>query len=62
MKSHNSLIATWQKRLSPEEYRILREKGTERAFTGFYTDINDKGIYRCKGCDTKLFDSENKFH
>ncbi|MDO4427787.1 MAG: peptide-methionine (R)-S-oxide reductase MsrB [Moraxella sp.] len=54
--------ADWRERLSPEEYHILREKGTERAFTGFYTDVTDKGIYRCKGCNAQLFNSDNKFH
>lgn len=54
--------ADWLARLSPEEYYILREKGTERAFTGVYTDCAEVGIYRCKGCDARLFDSANKFH
>ena len=53
--------ADWKERLSSEEYRVMREKGTERPFTGMYNDINDEGIYRCKGCGAKLFDSERKF-
>lgn len=53
--------ADWRDRLSPEEYHILREKGTERAFTGFYTDVMDEGVYRCKACNAKLFDSDSKF-
>lgn len=52
----------WQARLTPEEYYILRQKGTERAFTGLYTDTTDKGVYRCKGCHAPLFASDNKFH
>ncbi|OPH38115.1 peptide-methionine (R)-S-oxide reductase MsrB [Moraxella equi] len=52
----------WQNRLSDDEYYILRQKGTERAFTGFYTDVFDKGVYRCKGCNAKLFGSSSKFH
>lgn len=54
--------ADWQQRLSAEEYHILRQKGTERAFTGLYTDTTDAGVYRCKACNAKLFDSDNKFH
>lgn len=54
--------ADWQARLSPQAYHILRQKGTERAFTGLYTDTTDVGIYRCKACHAKLFDSDNKFH
>lgn len=54
--------ADWQSRLSPSEYHILRQKGTEPAFTGFYTDTTDTGIYRCRACNAKLFDSDNKFH
>ena len=51
----------WQKKLTPEQFRILRQKGTERAFTGAYWDAHDKGVYRCAACDTELFDSETKF-
>lgn len=53
--------AEWEKELTPEQYRILREKGTERAFTGAYWDNHDKGIYKCAGCGTVLFSSNEKF-
>lgn len=51
----------WKRELSPEQYRILREKGTERAFTGEYWDKEAEGIYRCAACGTPLFDSATKF-
>jgi peptide-methionine (R)-S-oxide reductase len=53
--------AEWKEQLTPEQYRILRQKGTERAFTGEYNDIKEKGVYRCAGCGTELFSSETKF-
>ena len=40
----------WKQRLSADEYHVIREKGTERPFTGVYNDVNDKGVYRCKAC------------
>ena len=51
----------WKKILSPEQYRITREKGTERAFTGEYHDCKDTGIYQCLCCGAELFSSETKF-
>lgn len=54
--------AEWKKILTPEQYRVLREKGTERAFTGEYTDKTEAGTYSCAACGTVLFKSDNKFH
>jgi peptide-methionine (R)-S-oxide reductase len=51
----------WRSILTKEEYHILREKGTEPAFTGKYRDNHEKGIYRCAGCGLSLFSSETKF-
>jgi peptide-methionine (R)-S-oxide reductase len=51
----------WRRELTPEQYRVTREKGTERAFTGEYWDSKEEGVYRCVGCDTPLFDSRTKF-
>nr|WP_281752759.1 peptide-methionine (R)-S-oxide reductase MsrB [Neptunitalea chrysea] len=53
--------AEWKAKLTPEEYRILRNKGTEYPHTGKYNLYFEDGAYTCKGCGTKLFDSTNKF-
>ena len=57
----NKSKAEWQQQLSPMEYSVTREKGTERAFTGKYWDHNEEGIYRCVCCGTPLFASDTKF-
>ena len=51
----------WQKILTPEQYRITRKHGTERAFSGAYWNNHEPGVYRCVACDLELFGSETKF-
>lgn len=51
----------WKKILSPDQYKVTRQKGTERAFTGQYHDCKDKGVYKCVCCGAELFSSETKF-
>ena len=53
--------AEWQKELSEEQYKILRQKGTERPFTGEYNLHFENGTYHCAGCNQKLFESNSKF-
>jgi peptide-methionine (R)-S-oxide reductase len=51
----------WKEQLSPKQFYVCRQKGTERAFTGEYWDCKEKGLYLCVGCDNELFSSETKF-
>jgi peptide-methionine (R)-S-oxide reductase len=53
--------AEWKEKLSPDQYQVLRQGGTERAFTGRYWDSKAEGVYRCAGCGEKLFSSDTKY-
>ncbi len=53
--------AEWRRELTPEQYRVLRDKGTERAWTGELNESKGEGVYRCAGCGAELFRSETKY-
>lgn len=61
MKKVNKSDAEWRSQLSDEQFRVTRQKGTERAFTGEYWNHTEDGIYECVCCGAKLFSSDNKF-
>src|SRR4029079_11811058 len=58
---HAKSDAEWRAELTPEQYRVLRQKGTERAFSGQLWNEHQAGIYRCAGCEAELFRSDAKF-
>lgn len=59
--SYNKTEDEWKKQLTPEQYHVLREKGTERPFTGKYNLTFEKGVYKCAACGYELFDDSQKF-
>jgi len=61
MKTIPKTEKEWKKKLTPWQFKVLRKKGTEPAFTGRYWDNKNKGTYLCAGCGNKLFDSKAKF-
>lgn len=61
MEKVNKTEAEWKQMLTPEQYRILRQKGTEFAFTGLYEKNKEHGMYACAGCGNPLFNSDTKY-
>jgi peptide-methionine (R)-S-oxide reductase len=62
MTKMNKSDDQWRQALTPEQFRILREKGTERAFTGPYNDFKGEGVFKCAGCGQTLFDAATKYN
>jgi peptide-methionine (R)-S-oxide reductase len=60
-KIHKS-DAEWRQQLTPEQYRVMRQKGTEAPFSGRYNSFKGEGVFRCAGCGAPLFDSDTKFN
>jgi peptide-methionine (R)-S-oxide reductase len=61
MEKVNLTEAEWRERLTPDEFQVLRQAGTERPFTGEYTETKARGVYHCRACGAELFRSEAKF-
>ncbi|KAI7868159.1 methionine sulfoxide reductase [Spinellus fusiger] len=62
MSNVNKSDSEWRAILSPEQFRVLREKGTERPGTGEYNKFSEKGVYNCAACNTPLYTSDTKFN
>lgn len=62
MSQVNKSEEQWREQLTPAEYHVLREAGTEAPFIGEYTDTETEGVYKCRACQAELFRSEHKFH
>ena len=60
-KKIHKIEEEWRKILTPDQFRVLRQKGTEPAFDNLYADTKEKGVYRCAACGKKLFSSEAKY-